>query len=65
MRLLPNYFKTLGEGPVRERMPIASIDPLTSQSTAFEHNRSATESGCGILAYACKTISEHHVLCAL
>ena len=22
-----------------------SIDPLTSQSTAFEHNRSATESG--------------------
>ena len=43
-RLPPNYFKTLGEGPVRKRMPIASIDPLTSQSTAFEHNRSATES---------------------
>ena len=35
MRLLPNYFKTLGEGPVRERMPIVSIDPLTSQSTAL------------------------------
>ena len=45
MRLLPNYFKTLGEGPVRERLPVASIDPLTSQSTAFDHNRSATESG--------------------
>ena len=30
MRFLSNYFKTLGEGLVRERMPIASIDPLTS-----------------------------------
>ena len=45
MSLLPKYVKTLGEGPVRERMPIASIDPLTSQSTAYKHNRSATESG--------------------
>ena len=37
--------ETLGGGPVRERKPIASIDLLTSQSTAFEHNCSATESG--------------------
>ena len=28
MRLLPNYFKTLGEGLVRERMPIMSINSL-------------------------------------
>ena len=26
-------------------MPVASIDPLTSQSIAFDHNRLATESG--------------------
>ena len=29
MQLLPNYFKTLGEGPVREKSPVKGIDPLT------------------------------------
>ena len=43
-RLLPNYFKTLGEGPVREKTqekntiganPVGS-EPLTSQSRVRE-----------------------------
>ena len=45
MQLLPNYFKTLGEGPVREKSPVKGIDPLTSQSKVIELSHSTTQSG--------------------
>ena len=41
--------QTVDEGLVIEGMPIKRINPLTSQSTAFEHNRSATESGLRLI----------------
>ena len=63
MRLLLNYFMTLGEGPVRERMPVASIDPLTSQSTAFEHYHLATESGLISLSLSVDVVQLTPVRC--
>ena len=44
MQLLPNYFKTLGEGPVREKSPAKGIDPLTSQSRVIELSHSTIQS---------------------
>ena len=51
--LLPNYFKTLGESPVRGKSPGqgSGIEPLTSQSTVTEHHHPATVAGLSLSCY--------------